>query len=107
LRYILFIALAFWGGIALMMNLGIAEKRRITADRQELQAMLWECDYSPHPISDAAWEIYRTGMIPFGTAGYYTSIIKSANIDASICLKEALPERWKGRDISWKPPVDG
>ena len=73
----------------------------LAQDRTALLEELWECKYTTHPISDAAWEMYRQGMIPRGTATYYTGAVRSANIGAAKCLNEALPVMWKGRDTSW------
>ena len=66
----------------------------IAEDKNALRAVLAECDYSPHPISDVSWELYRQGFIPLGTAGYYTHTVKSVNGPAAKCLRLILSEWW-------------
>lgn len=85
----------------------VTHERTVAADRLELQIALKACDSQSHPISDAAWDLYRQGMIPLDVAGYYSSIIRKMSGKETRCLQETLPLRWKNRDTSWKPPMDG
>ncbi len=66
----------------------------IAQDKNALLVILAECNYFPHPISDVSWELYRQGLIPLGTAGYYTGALRSVNGPAAKCLREVLPEQW-------------
>jgi len=69
--------------------------REMTArDTDALRVVLTECGYSPHPISDVSWELYRQNLVPMGTAGYYTATVKSVNIPVVECLRDVLPEWW-------------
>ena len=70
------------------------DRNDIARDKDALRVILADCDYSPHPISDVSWELYRQRLIPLGTAGYYTRIMKSVNIPAVECLLKRLPEQW-------------
>lgn len=55
------------------------------------------CGYDPHPISDVAWELYDRGMIPPGTAWYYTGLFKSWNSKAADCMRDELEPFWRNR----------
>lgn len=82
-------------------------ERAVAADRLELQTTLKACDSQSHPISDAAWDMYRQGMVTLDVAGYYSSIVHKMSDKEARCLRETLPLQWKGRNTSWQPPADG
>lgn len=99
-------ALLIFLGAAFGFETGkIDHERTVAADRYELQIALKACDSQSHPISDAAWNMYRQGMITLDVAGYYSSVVHPMSKKESRCLRETLPLRWKGRDTSWQPPA--
>lgn len=100
------VILLFLGAVVGFQAKKVEYERTVAADRYELQIALKACDSQSHPISDAAWEMYRQGMIPLGTAGYYSSIIHSMTASEARCLDATLPKHWKGRNMSWQPSVD-
>ena len=61
---------------------------------QRFQAVLDSCSYESHGISDIAWEVYRKGKAPKGSALYYTRLLRSSNIPAAKCLDAILPDMW-------------
>ena len=67
----------------------------------KLQSVLRGCGYSPHQTSDAAWEMYRLGMVSRPTAFYYMSIVKDIHPHTLNCLKKNLPDLWKGEYAGW------
>lgn len=99
------VILLFLGAVVGFQARKVEHERTIAADRYELQIALKACDSQSHPISDAAWDMYRQGMVTLDVAGYYSSIIHKMSDKEARCLRETLPLRWKGRDISWQPPA--
>ncbi len=85
---------AFMGGALTLEHVLMKRTVVIAEDVDALRVILDECNYSPHPISDVSWELYRQRLVPRGTPGYYTMMVKSVNGDAAECLKERLPEWW-------------
>ncbi len=75
--------LAILLGIGMGFWLAIGTQHAIDALWSKVYA---ECDYTPHPISDVAWELYQRGLVPLGTATYYTRMVRSDNIPAADCL---------------------
>lgn len=63
----------------------------------EIDRLMNRCGYDPHPISDVAWELYERGLVPVGTAWYYTVMLKSANGEAGDCMRNELEPGWKNR----------
>ena len=84
----------FLAGALLTEGVLLREMTATAQNKDALHVVLAECNYSPHPISDVSWELYRQGLIPLGTAGYYTRTVKSVNIPAAACVKRVLPEHW-------------
>jgi hypothetical protein len=84
----------FLAGALLNESVLLRESNAIAQDKDALRVVLDECGYSPHPISDVSWELYRQWLIPRGTAEYFTMSVKSVNIPAVECLRGVLPEQW-------------
>lgn len=50
-----------------------------------------DCGYTRHGISDMAWVYYNKGIIPAGSARYYTHMMSSSNHGAvGACIKEEI-----------------
>jgi hypothetical protein len=64
-------------------------------DKQKLERMKATCRYEEHPIETLMWEVYRNGEAPLGSVLYFVGYMRSENVQAVPCLREALPERWK------------
>ena len=84
----------FMAGALLTEDVLLREMVATSKDKDALRVVLDECGYDPHPISDVSWEMYRQQLVPQGTAGYFTRMVKSVNIPAAKCLQARLPERW-------------
>jgi hypothetical protein len=84
------IVVAFIFGMLVGIALASIEKDRDEAPGLTLSAQLKACGYTNHGISDVAWELYARGLIPLGSALYYTNMVRSSNTEAAKCMERLL-----------------
>lgn len=80
--------------VQFILGFGAGVTSRGTAlDREEtsLFAKLMACGYTRHGISDMAWIYYVKGIIPAGSARYFTVRLHAENTGAvAVCIKEKI-----------------
>lgn len=78
----------FWFGF---MAGTLVVSERLDAKEASLFSKLMNCGYTRHGISDMAWIYYIKGVIPAGSARYFTVRLSSNNIGAvGACIKEKI-----------------
>ena len=81
-------------GFALGLFLWIFSVNWTASNYQRIGA---SCGYTPHPISDIAWEIAdREGGGFVGAAWYYTTRVRSSQYDVADCMRKRYQPGWTG-----------